>query len=94
MIENMTLVVGTSFRQDILGVVMGNMFNTQKFTGMIIAEPDNQYDPLAKKIMINAYHIGYIPRELTDTVSEGPCQIEIIYWLHKGVYIAKYIINE
>lgn len=48
-----------------------------EFVGILMAEPDNPYDPNAIKVLTgDGHHVGYVPKDMTSEVSEEttlPC---------------------
>ncbi len=66
-------VQGESFRRDAvrrlfdeLGLPEGGV--TQQ-TAQLAPEPSNQYDSNAIKVIIGRWHIGYVPREISDEIA-------------------------
>jgi len=82
---------GISFRQGELKKLMNSQTETCYFKANIEDEPTNKFDPNAKKVVCNGYHIGYIPKELTSSIKETECNIEVYWWTSKYMYIAKMI---
>jgi hypothetical protein len=83
-------VMGVSYRQNIIKAAIKGKTLPTILTGEVVSEPDNKYDINAKKIMLNDCHVGYIPKELTSEITDGPCQLEISYWEFKNMYLVKY----
>ena len=48
-----------------------------EFVGVLMAEPDNPYDPNAIKVLTgDGHHVGYVPKDMTSEVREEttlPC---------------------
>jgi hypothetical protein len=85
-------VAGVSFKQNELKALMSSKNETVIFKAIIENEPTNSYDPNAKKVICNGYHIGYIPKDLTQIYSEKEYDVEIYWWKSKYMYMAKIII--
>jgi hypothetical protein len=62
--------------------------------GKIVSEPDNKFDPAAKKVTIAGRHVGYIPKGMTATIPDGDCKLSISYWSEKKWYLVRYILPE
>lgn len=58
------MVAGTTFRpkKEVL-TVANALFEGKDLDVYLEAEPDNQYDPNAVKVIIDNYFIGYVPRQ-------------------------------
>jgi len=70
-------VAGVSHKQSALrecaeaGVARG-------FIGSIVAEPENEHDPDAKKVVLNDRHVGYVPRDIVKGIAEGECGVLVL----------------
>jgi hypothetical protein len=85
-------IAGMSYRENIddyLG----------EFKGTLEAEPDNQYDPNAIKVLAaDGHHVGYVPKDMTSEIRDNatlPCQCFCYIGENDGVYFSEcYIIRE
>lgn len=63
-------IAGTSHREGIDNYLGESI-------GMLVAEPDNPYDPNAIKVLTgDGHHVGYVPKDMTSEVREEttlPC---------------------
>ena len=85
-------IAGMSYRENIddyLG----------EFKGTLEAEPDNQYDPNAIKVLAaDGHHVGYVQKDMTSEVRNSadlPCPCFCYIGENNGVYFSEcYIIRE
>jgi hypothetical protein len=85
-------IAGMSYRENIddyLG----------EFKGTLEAEPDNQYDPNAIKVLAaDGHHVGYVPKDMTSEIRDNatlPCKCFCYIGENDGVYFSEcYIIRE
>ena len=85
-------IAGMSYRENIddyLG----------EFKGTLEAEPDNQYDPNAIKVLAaDGHHVGYVQKDMTSEVRNSadlPCSCFCYIGENNGVYFSEcYIIRE
>lgn len=69
-------------------------------TALLVAEPDNPYDPNAIRVMTSSWQLlGYVPRDMTDIIHEHtsgstcPCFIYIGYREDDDVFYTDAYIN-
>lgn len=67
------MVVGTSYRDESFDQLnnrglIGRDPETMYLSANLVREPDNPYDPEAIAVYIGQIHVGYIPREATDSL--------------------------
>ena len=55
--ERLVSVAGVSFKKDALSRVLADGIATLDF----VPEPENQYDPNARRVELNGVHVGYLP---------------------------------
>lgn len=63
MITKTFYVAGVQHRPDAVKVaddLVGRNLSEQVVR--LVGEPSNKYDPFAVKVVVNGYHIGYVPR--------------------------------
>jgi hypothetical protein len=85
-----TAIAGASFRKDGLEIIAG-LKPGQRY--VLEREPSNPYDPKAVKVLIEGYtyglrkpgtyHIGYIPRKWSGTVSAALENDQLYVWATK-----------
>jgi hypothetical protein len=63
-----------------------------EFKGTLEAEPTNEYDPNAIKVLAaDGHHVGYIPKDMTDEIRDNvtlPCQCFCYIGENDGVYFS------
>ena len=83
-------VAGVSYRQRELRELMKSKTTTAFFTAEIVEEPTNNFDPNAKMVICEGYHIGYIPKESVSRYNTS-CVVEVSWWDTKSIYYAKIV---
>lgn len=90
--------VGEVLEFDIAGMSYRGNLNAYvgEHAGTLEAEPDNQYDPNAIKILAeDGHHVGYVPQGMTAAVrklTSLPCQCYFYIGSNNGTYFsASYI---
>ena len=63
-----------------------------EFKGTLEAEPTNEYDPNAIKVLAaDGHHVGYVPKDMTDEIRDNvtlPCQCFCYIGENDGVYFS------
>lgn len=79
-------IAGMSYREDI-GDYLG------EFKGTIEAEPTNEYDPNAIKVLAaDGHHVGYVPKDMTKEVRNNaqlPCPCFCYIGENDGTYFSE-----
>jgi hypothetical protein len=61
--------------------------------GILMAEPDNPYDPNAIKVLASdGHHVGYVPKDMTDEVRQEstiPCPCWFYIGCNEGTYFSE-----
>ena len=78
-------IAGMSYREDIDKYI-------GEHTGTLEAEPDNEYDPNAIKILASdGHHVGYVPKYMTDEIrrhAQLPCTCYFYIGNNNGTYFS------
>jgi hypothetical protein len=78
-------IAGMSHRDNIDG-------HLGEFKGTLEAEPTNEYDPNAIKVLAaDGHHVGYVPKDMTDEIRDNvtlPCQCFCYIGENDGVYFS------
>lgn len=80
--------VGECLEFNIAGVTFRSGIDNHlgEFEGRLVAEPNNQYDPNAIKILASdGHHVGYVPKDTTDEVrrlKKLPCKCYCLIYKH------------
>jgi len=54
---------------------------------LLVPEPTNPYDSAAIKVVVDGFHIGYVPKKLTRTVDlDESYELDSIGTFHSGVF--------
>ena len=78
-------IAGMSYRENIDDYI-------GEHAGTLEAEPDNDYDQNAIKVLAeDGHHVGYVPKNMTDEVrkhSHLPCQCYFYIGVNNGTYFS------
>lgn len=86
-------VAGVSYRE----IAIRQLINDPcAKTVTLEAEPGNQYDSNAIKVMVNGVHIGYVPKTVNSNIRlpVQHCFLEGMNTFHAGVYAKIRIIED